>query len=152
MLQSYFFYATPICRDVTLAILFLTASAPARFVKTLSNISIPMSQKLRLECTFNGAQKLFVTWFKDGRQLYASYRFNTKVTDNSCILECLHECDKNTTGKYSCEVSNAFGRDICHANVTAVTGLYTMDFSNALQIYYYYVINFGLLNLNKRYQ
>lgn len=97
---------------------------------------------------------MFVTWYKDGKQLYASYRYNTTVTDNSCTLESLHECDNTTTGKYSCEVSNAFGREICHATVTAVTGLYTMDFGNAVHILFddYLVIHFGLLNFNKSYQ
>ena len=67
---------------------------------------------------------MFVTWYKDNKQLYASYRYNTKVKGNSCILECLHECNKDTTGKYSCEVTNKFGSDICHAQVTVVTGQY----------------------------
>ncbi|XP_062391349.1 titin-like isoform X2 [Sardina pilchardus] len=94
---------------------------PARFVKRLENVTFPLSKKLRLECTFKGAPKMFVTWYKDGKQLYASYRYNTKVIGNSCILECLHECNSNTPGKYSCEVSNSYGTDICHAQVTAVT-------------------------------
>ncbi len=66
---------------------------------------------------------MFITWYKDGKQLYASYQYNTKVTSNSCILECLHECNNETNGKYSCEVSNVYGTDICHAQVVAVTGL-----------------------------
>ena len=67
---------------------------------------------------------MFVTWYKDGKQLYASYRYNTKTTPNSCILECLHECNTETTGRYSCEISNKCGSDICHAQVTVVTGQY----------------------------
>lgn len=67
---------------------------------------------------------MFVTWYKDGKQVYASYRYNTKVTQNSCILECLHEANSETTGRYSCEVTNKYGSDICFAQVTAVTGQY----------------------------
>ena len=103
-------------------ILFL--SEPARFVKKLQNLSIPMSQKLRLECIFMGAPKMFVTWYKDGKQLYASYRYNSKVTENSCIMECLHECNKETAGRYSCEITNPYGTDICHAQVVPVTGMH----------------------------
>lgn len=65
---------------------------------------------------------MFVTWYKDGKQLYASYRYNTKVTDNSCSVECLHECNKATPGIYACEVSNAYGTEICYANVSVITG------------------------------
>ena len=34
---------------------------------------------------------MFVTWYKDGKQVYTSYRYSTKVTQNSCVLESLHE-------------------------------------------------------------
>ena len=81
-----------------------------------------MSKKLRLECTFTGAPKLFITWCKDGKQVCASNRFNTKVIGNTCVLECLHETNKDTSGKYSCEIYNTYGSDICHAQVMAVTG------------------------------
>ncbi|XP_076118580.1 neurofascin-like [Alosa pseudoharengus] len=110
-------YGTDICHaQIT------TVTEPARFVQKLKDHSIPMSKKLRLECTFTGAPKLFVTWYKEGKQVYASYRYNTKVIGNTCILECLHEANKETSGKYSCEVYNAYGSEICHAQVTAVTG------------------------------
>lgn len=69
---------------------------------------------------------MFVTWYKDGKQLYASYRYNTRVIGDTCILECLHECNNATPGKYSCEVSNSIGTDICHANITTFTGSYTI--------------------------
>ncbi|XP_042558934.1 palladin-like [Clupea harengus] len=95
---------------------------PARFVTKLKDISVPMRQKLRLECTFNGAPKMFVTWYKNGKQLYASDRHNTKVTGNSCTLECLHECNKDTPGIYACEVSNSYGTEFCYANVSVITG------------------------------
>lgn len=99
---------------------------PAHFVKRLTDMAIPLSQKLRLQCTFTGAPKMFVTWYKDGKQLYASYRYNTRIIDNTCVLECLHESNNETPGKYSCEVSNSFGTDICHANITTVTGSYAI--------------------------
>ena len=120
--------ACPSCRQSSLLdcifrqAIFLFLLEPARFVTKLKDISVPMRQKLRLECTFNGAPKMFVTWYKNGKQLYASYRYNTKVTGDSCTVECLHECNKDTPGKYSCEVSNAHGTDICHAQVSVVTG------------------------------
>ena len=93
-----------------------------RFEKKLKGVIIPYGQKLRLECTFTGAPKMFVTWYKDGKQIYASYRYNTKVIGNTCVLECLPGCDKDTAGRYSCEVTNDDGSDICHAQVTVGAG------------------------------
>ena len=92
-------------------------------MKKLPNIQVYIGEKMTLECTFTGAPKMFVTWYKDGKQLYASYRYNTKVIGNTCVLECLHECNKDTPGKYTCEVTNAYGSDICHAQVSTVTGV-----------------------------
>ena len=106
---------------------FFTKSSftePARFVTKLKDYTIPMSKRLILECTFTGTPKMFVTWYKEGKQVYASYRYNTKVTKNSCILECLHPSNQETSGMYSCEVGNAYGTDICHAKITAVKGWY----------------------------
>lgn len=103
-------------------LILLPLLEPPCFLKRLIDTVLPNNSRLRLECTFTGAPKMFLTWYKDGKQLYASYRYNIKVTENSSILECLHECNKETPGKYSCEVSNSYGIDICHANVTTVTG------------------------------
>lgn len=85
-------------------------------------MSISLSKKLRLECGFTGAQKLSVTWYKDGKQL-TSDKYNMKASTNSCVLECLHRASKETTGLYSCELSNTYGKAICHAQITAESGL-----------------------------
>lgn len=91
-------------------------------MKKLTNQNLQWGQKLRLECSFTGIENVFVTWYKDGKQVYASYRCNTKVIGNTCVLEYLHECDGNTPGKYSCEVTNEDGSDICHSMVILATG------------------------------
>lgn len=126
-------------------LILLPLLEPPCFLKRLSDIVFPITSRLRLECTFTGAPTLFVTWYKDGKQLYASYRYNTRVTESSCALECLHECNSETPGKYSCEVSNSYGTDICHASVTTMTGLYNFGFfllstaSFSIMIYYHHV-------------
>lgn len=91
-------------------------------MEKLSDVSIPKNKSLRLQCSFTGTPKMFVTWYKDGKQLYASYRYNTKIVSDSCTLECLYGSDMETGGIYSCEVSNAYGKDICSAQVI-VSGL-----------------------------
>ena len=63
---------------------------------------------------------MFVTWCKDGRPLYASDRYGAKVTKDMCILECVHESNKDTSGKYSCAISNSCGTDVCYAEVTVL--------------------------------
>lgn len=128
--QQYFQTAEPHASEhVTSVRIFVTflsnvvASDAPTFVKTLASHSLKMGQKLHLECTFTGAEKMFVTWYKDGKQLYASYRYNTKLIGNSCIIEALHESNSETTGRYSCEISNSYGSDICHAQINFGTGV-----------------------------
>ncbi|XP_064875217.1 titin-like [Oncorhynchus nerka] len=91
---------------------------PVQFVKKLKDMSSEKGKPLKLECTYNGTPKIFVTWLKDGKQLYASYQYNVLTTETSCVLEVLNSDSMTASGKYSCEVTNGVGTDICHAQVT----------------------------------
>lgn len=58
-----------------------------------------------------------VTWRKDGKVIWASYQYNMKTTEEACVLQVLNSDREEAAGTYSCEISNAGGRDVCHANV-----------------------------------
>lgn len=91
---------------------------PVRFVTKLQDVRHQLGKALTLKCTFSGSQRVHVSWRKDGKPIWASYLYNVRTTDSSCILDILN-CDKvAAAGKYTCEISNAEGSDTCHAHVS----------------------------------
>ncbi|XP_035507142.1 titin-like [Scophthalmus maximus] len=68
-----------------------------------------------MECTFTGSQRMYVSWMKDGKSIWASYKYNVKTTNFSSTLEVLNSDSREAVGKYLCEISNSEGSAICHA-------------------------------------
>ena len=95
----------------------LLHSEPVHFVKKLKDMRIELAQPLKLECTFTGTPRIYINWLKDGKIIWASYQYNVRTTDTSCILEVLNSDRYEAAGRYSCEISNGAGTDICHAQV-----------------------------------
>lgn len=89
-----------------------------RFVKKLEDHTFRVGQSLKLLCTYSGSQRVHVTWKKDDKLIWASYQYNVRTTDSTCFLEVLYSDRPEAAGKYSCEISNGVGTDICHANVS----------------------------------
>lgn len=72
-----------------------------------------------LEGTYTGTLPISVTWKKDGIGITLSERCNIVTTEKTCILEILSSA-KGDAGRYSCEIENEAGRDVCEALVSTL--------------------------------
>lgn len=117
---AFLFLATCALPKVSfmLLIMELPLSEPVHFVRKLKNISSEMGKPLRLEVTFAGTPMISVTWKKDGQPIWASYKYNVITADTSCILEVLNSDRMEAAGRYSCEINNGVGSDVCDAQVS----------------------------------
>lgn len=95
----------------------LPLTEPARFVRKLKDTTFRVGQALTLRVAFTGSQKISVTWRKNGKLIWASYQYNVQTTDSGCRLDVLNSDREEACGRYTCEISNSEGSDICHANV-----------------------------------
>lgn len=99
----------------------LLFSEPVRFVKKLEDTAYCVGNPVSLMCTYTGSQRVYVSWTKDGKPIWASYKYNVKTTESSCILEVLNSDGEEAAGLYSCQVSNAGGSAGCDAYVVCKT-------------------------------
>lgn len=95
----------------------LLLSEPVRFIQKLEDTTFIVGQPLKLVCTYTGTQRVYVTWKKDGKLIWASYQYTVRTTDSTCILDVLNSDRPEAAGTYTCEISNGAGTDVCHACV-----------------------------------
>lgn len=87
------------------------------FIKQLDDTTFRLGQKLVLYCAFSGSPPIYVSWRKDGKPIWASYKYNVQTTDSCCILEVLNSDRLEAAGRYSCEISNSENSAACSALV-----------------------------------
>lgn len=87
------------------------------FIKELEDTSFRLGQQLALYCAYSGSTPVYVSWRKDGKPIWASYKYNVWTTDNTCVLEVLNSDRLDAAGRYSCEISNSENSATCSALV-----------------------------------
>lgn len=87
------------------------------FIKELEDTTFRLGRLLELYCAFSGSPPVYVNWRKDGKPIWASYKYNVRTTDSSCVLEVLNSDRLEAAGIYSCEISNSENSITCSALV-----------------------------------
>lgn len=100
----------------------LLLSEPVCFIKKLEDTTFLVGQPLQLVCTYCGTPRVYASWKKDGKPIWASYQYNVKSSDSWSILDILNSDRPDAAGTYSCEISNGAGSDVCYAHVRLGNG------------------------------
>lgn len=103
-------------------------------MKKLEDMTFRVGQPLKLQVMYTGSQHVHVSWTKDGKPIWASYKYNVKTTNDSCVLEVLNSDREEAAGRYSCEVSNASSSVICQAHVRLGNYLLTRSLTDLLTV------------------
>ena len=88
------------------------------FIKELEDTTYTLGRPLSLYCAYGASPPVNVSWRKDGKPVWACYKYNVKTRENSCVLEVLNSDRIEAVGKYSCEISNSENSAVCSAQVT----------------------------------
>lgn len=90
---------------------------PVSFNKELEDTTFRLGRQLALYCAFSGSPPIYVSWRKDGKPIWASYKYNVQTTDSWCVLDVLNSDRLEAAGRYSCEISNSENSTTCSALV-----------------------------------
>ncbi|PIO73038.1 immunoglobulin I-set domain protein [Teladorsagia circumcincta] len=91
-----------------------------KFVELLTNRSVLEHEEIHLECMITGKPAPSITWYKDGLKLMLENRM-LHYTDRKGITRLnIMKSIPQDSGEYTCEASNALGKDFTHSQVQVI--------------------------------
>ncbi|EYC10055.1 hypothetical protein Y032_0057g2742 [Ancylostoma ceylanicum] len=88
-----------------------------KFVELLANRSVFENDEILLECSVTGKPTPTITWYKDGLKLMYETRM-LHYTDRKGFTRLnIMKAKPSDSGEYTCEATNALGKDFTHSNV-----------------------------------
>ncbi|KAG8183020.1 hypothetical protein JTE90_017107 [Oedothorax gibbosus] len=100
----------------------LTVSVAPQFVKGLEDVEAEEGATLRMNVKFEGQPDPTVVWKLNGKTLEIDgKRVKVSIEGDDSLTLIVDKLKKEDVGKYSCEITNAQGKDTTAGNVT-VTG------------------------------
>lgn len=67
-----------------------------------------LSGTCRLDCKISGSLPMRVSWFKDGKEIAASDRYQIAFVEGTASLE-ISRVDMNDAGNFTCRATNSVG-------------------------------------------
>uniref|UniRef100_A0A8C6L9W6 Ig-like domain-containing protein n=1 Tax=Nothobranchius furzeri TaxID=105023 RepID=A0A8C6L9W6_NOTFU len=92
----------------------VTLKEPPSFVRKLENLSSLVGSDISLQCLLKGSEPITVTWLKDNHELRETEHVQISYKNRTAGL-FISSLQSQHGGKYSCQVVNQAGSQICSA-------------------------------------
>uniref|UniRef100_A0A3P9Q083 Ig-like domain-containing protein n=1 Tax=Poecilia reticulata TaxID=8081 RepID=A0A3P9Q083_POERE len=90
-------------------------------VKGILHIEDMEGKLVKIEGRVSGSQPVSVSWFKDGKEIHSSDKYDISFKSNVAVL-CIKSSQVTDSGRYSCQASNEAGRASCDVTVGILGG------------------------------
>lgn len=91
---------------------------PPTFLKRIGDTELYAGMTAKFTACASGHPEPDVEWYRNDTKIFPSERIHMEKDLAGLLRLTIANVDEADLGKYSCKISNEYGNDICHANLT----------------------------------
>lgn len=120
---------------------------PPTFLKRIGDTELYKAMTAKFTACASGIPEPEVEWFRNDQKLFPSERIRMERDKAGLLRLTISNVDQDDLGKYTCKISNPYGMDICHANLSFAHGKFTLG---TLQIFTCVILHYKLTGVEPK--